>query len=296
MVSKAVPAILPLSFSLGFSRRLILAASLLVAGGACASAQAPSFGKGLQASMDMNADALPDAPQPQDQDAAHAGSGRSVTLRGTPARILDDQAAIWSSPFHLHGGDFKWLVPLGLVTAATITIDHQTVTSSQLKDKQLNDRSDKASNVLTGGLVALPVALFGAGQFGHDDKARETGILGGEALVDSLAVEQGMKLIFWRERPADDRGRGKFFQSSAGADGSFPSSHSVFAWSSAAVLAEEYPAWWAQAGVYSAAAGVSLTRVMALQHFPSDVLVGSAVGWMVGHYVVRKHRKVRPLY
>jgi membrane-associated phospholipid phosphatase len=40
---------------------------------------------------------------------------------------------------------------------------------------------------------------------------------------------------------------------------------------------------------YGLAAGLSLTRVLARQHFPSDVLVGSAVGWLVGRYVFHKH-------
>jgi membrane-associated phospholipid phosphatase len=42
---------------------------------------------------------------------------------------------------------------------------------------------------------------------------------------------------------------------------------------------------------YGLATAVSLTRVLGQQHFPSDVLVGSAVGWLVGHYVFRKHRR-----
>jgi membrane-associated phospholipid phosphatase len=42
---------------------------------------------------------------------------------------------------------------------------------------------------------------------------------------------------------------------------------------------------------YGLATGVSLTRVLARQHFPSDVLVGSAVGWLVGRYVFHKHHK-----
>ena len=31
-------------------------------------------------------------------------------------------------------------------------------------------------------------------------------------------------------------------------------------------------------------------RVLGREHFPSDVLVGSAVGWMIGRYVVHRHR------
>ena len=46
-------------------------------------------------------------------------------------------------------------------------------------------------------------------------------------MIDSLIVEQGMKLIFLRERPNVDDARGKFFQTSVGWDGSFPSNHSM---------------------------------------------------------------------
>ena len=86
----------------------------------------------------------------------------------------------------------------------------------------------------------------------------------------------------WRERPKVDDSKGKFFQGDAGIDSSFPSSHSVLAWSSAAVIADEYPSRWVKFSVYTLATGVSLTRVLGQQHFPSDVLVGSAFGWMVG--------------
>jgi len=37
--------------------------------------------------------------------------------------ILRDQRAIWTSPLHLEGDDAKWLVPLGLSTAALIATD-----------------------------------------------------------------------------------------------------------------------------------------------------------------------------
>jgi membrane-associated phospholipid phosphatase len=156
-------------------------------------------------------------------------------------------------------------------------------------DPAFNNDNTNASNVMIGGFIAAPVILYGVGHFRDNEHARETGLLGAEALVDGVVVEQGMKLIFWRERPYQDQGRGRFFQSSAGVDSSFPSSHSVLAWSAAAVIAGEYHNPWTQILVYSGAAGISVTRLMGQQHFPSDVLVGSAAGWLVGHYVY-KHR------
>ncbi len=52
-----------------------------------------------------------------------------------------------------------------------------------------------------------------------------------------------------------------------------------------------YPSLWMKAGVYTLASGVSLTRVMGQEHFPTDVLVGSAAGWLIGHYVFRARRR-----
>src|SRR6266851_3005804 len=40
--------------------------------------------------------------------------------------VLRDQEAIWTSPFHLHGRDARWLAPLGLGTAALIATDRNT--------------------------------------------------------------------------------------------------------------------------------------------------------------------------
>jgi PAP2 superfamily len=228
---------------------------------------------------------LPEAPtpQPSEKDA--------VTIRNTPIHILKDQAAIWTSPLHIRAHDLEWLLPLAAATGVGIATDHHVMSSVVSQDPNFNQNNIDASNVLLGGFIAAPVALYGFGHFKDDEHAREAGILGGEALVDGVVVEQAMKLIFWRERPAVNNAHGLFFQSDAGVDSSFPSAHSALAWSSAAVIAGEYPSRWTQFGVYTLATGVSLTRVLGQQHFPTDVLVGSAVGWLVGHYVYRAHHK-----
>jgi membrane-associated phospholipid phosphatase len=236
---------------------------------------------------------LPDAPQPQATEDAKAEDSNSVTLRNTPRHILEDQGAIWTSPLRLRPHDLEWLVPLTLATGAAIATDHRALSSVVFHDATFNHANVDASNVLTGGLIGTPVILYGLGRIHANAHAQEAGILSGEAILDGLVVEQDMKLVFWRERPTTDNQHGKFFQTGAGVDSSFPSSHSLLAWSSAAVIAGEYPSRWVQFGVYSMAAGVSVTRVLGQEHFPSDVLVGSAAGWLVGHYVYRRHHKVR---
>jgi membrane-associated phospholipid phosphatase len=51
-----------------------------------------------------------------------------------------------------------------------------------------------------------------------------------------------------------------------------------------------------QLTIYTLATGVSLTRVLGQEHFPSDVLIGSAAGWLIGHYVYRHHHKDRTFF
>lgn len=224
---------------------------------------------------------LPDAPQP---------SQKEIIL-GMPKNIFQDQVGIWTSTARIRPKDFVWLAPLAVATGVSIATDHHTVSSIISHDPGFNNANANAANGLTGGLIAIPAGLYGLGLLHNNSHERETGILSGEAVIDAYIVQEGLKLMSWRERPMQDNGRGLFFQGSAGTDSSFPSNHSIIAWSSAAVIASEYPSPWAQLGVYSMATGVSLTRVMGQQHFPTDVLIGSAAGWLIGRYVVRRHHR-----
>jgi membrane-associated phospholipid phosphatase len=101
---------------------------------------------------------------------------------------------------------------------------------------------------------------------------------------------QAMKLLTDRARPADGS-NGHFW---SGGD-SFPSGHSMEAWALAKVVADEYsdkPL--IKIGMYSFATAVSLSRISGQRHYPSDVLVGSAVGYLIGKFVMRNHQQVQP--
>jgi hypothetical protein len=263
--ARLIPLIRPQQSLLRFRNSIAYLVLLAAAAGCCAQTQAN----------------LPNAPEPQPD----------VTVKGFPLRVVTDQKAIWTSPAQIRIKDLDWLVPLAAVTGVAIATDRDAMVHMVPVDAKLNKRSVDASNALTGGMVAIPVGLFGWGAMRNNPHARETGLLGGEAMVDGLVVEQVMKLAFMRERPAVDNANGKFFQTSVGIDGSFPSNHTVIAWSSAAVLADEYPSTLSRLLIYSAATGVTMTRVIGREHFPSDVIVGSAAGWLIGHYVFRRHHK-----
>jgi hypothetical protein len=228
---------------------------------------------------------LPDAPKPQ------PASSDDLTLRNAPRNFLHDQEMIWTSPAHLRAHDLEWLMPLAAAAGTAFATDTHTMTQVVSQNSSFNNASVNTSDVLVGSLIAVPVGIYGFGLKTKDTHAREAGYLSGESMVDALTVGEVLKLVSLRERPNVDGARGHFYQTSAGIDSSFPSEHSIIAWSAASSLAAEYPTLWKQIALYSAATGVSLTRVMGQQHFPSDVLVGSSLGWLIGHEVVARHHR-----
>lgn len=200
-----------------------------------------------------------------------------------------DEWSIVRSPAHLRKQDLKWLLPLTAATAVSFATDEKTQSEVVSRNPSFNQASVNASDALVGGLIAAPVMLFGAGSMRHSEHAREAGILGGEAMVDAYVAGALIKIVTFRQRPDSGNSEGSFFRTTNGVDSSFVSQHSLVAWSSASAIAAAYPNPWVDAGLYTAATGVSLTRVMGRQHFPTDVLLGSSVGWLIGHYVYRAH-------
>ena len=205
--------------------------------------------------------------------------------------VLRDQKAIWTAPFHLRGRDARWLAPLGIGTAALIATDRSTGDEIAESRKQLNASrfvSYAGSGYGVGG-VALTFYLFGRAK--HNERARETGLLGAEALVDSALVVTALKEIAQRSRPLAGKDRGDFFDGGS----SFPSGHSIEAWSLATVIANEYhDRRLVQVVAYGIAGAVSVARFTGQNHYLSDVLVGSAMGYGIGRYVYHAHHRKAP--
>jgi membrane-associated phospholipid phosphatase len=227
---------------------------------------------------------LPDTPQ------AQSDAQSVVSLRDVPGNFLNDQKAIWTSPLQIRASNVVIPVFVVLGTTVLITTDHQVMSEEVSHDKSFNDHNITASNAMLGALGAAPVFFYAAGKAKHDDHATETGILAGESMGDAIVVSEVIKIIARRERPNVDNSEGKFFQPGVGFDSSFASNHSFLAWSAAGAIATEYHGTFTKIAAYGLATGVSVTRVLGQQHFPADVFVGTACGWLIGHYMVKHHR------
>jgi membrane-associated phospholipid phosphatase len=202
--------------------------------------------------------------------------------------ILRDQKAIWTAPFHVERADAKWMVPsgiglLGLITTDRITGDEISEFHSQVKPSKIISYAGS-----TYAVGAIAATFYVVGRHKHDTRARETGMLVTEGLVDSWLVVSALKGITQRGRPQTGHERSEFFD---GGD-SFPSGHSIQAWSVATIVAHEYhdrPI--VQVASYGIASAVSLARFTGGRHYLSDVLVGSALGYGIGRYIYRAHHR-----
>src|ERR1041385_9057321 len=202
--------------------------------------------------------------------------------------ILRDQKAIWTAPFHLKHDDMSWLAPIGIGTAALIVTDQQTGDELAESHRQLSTSRVISYGGSVYGVAATAGAFYFIGRAAHNERARETGILGAEALVDSAILVTAIKEITQRTRPSGGVSRSDFFDGGS----SFPSGHSIEAWSLATVIANEYHSHRAvQIAAYGIASAVSISRFTGEKHYLSDVLVGGAMGFGIGRYVYRTHHR-----
>jgi len=200
------------------------------------------------------------------------------------SRFAKDQEAIWTAPAHLRLVDVDWLLPLGVATGVSLATDtefskHLSNSPSRLKN------ADDFSNYGIGSMAAAAGGLYLWGHFTHNDHLRETGFLAIEAALNATADSYALKYAFGRERPLQDHYQGKFWKG----DDSFPSEHAAAAWAIAGVIAHEYPSPYVSLLSYGTAAAIGAARIDAKQHFPTDVLIGSALGWFVAQQVYRRH-------
>jgi membrane-associated phospholipid phosphatase len=224
------------------------------------------------------------AAQAPPQTVPDASQSTDHQVRTFVERFLDHERAIWTSPFRINHQDVKWLLPLGASTAALIVADSRI--SHEVAESKLQGPSGIVSNAGNIPVLVAPVAILALGKLSHNEKTRETGELSLEAVLHSSVVVEVLKHATNRERPPKDNGRGDFWDGGQ----SFPSGHAITAFSFATVLAEQYPEnKWIKFGSYGFAGAVGLSRISGLNHFPSDVLVGASMGYLIGHYVVR-HR------
>lgn len=201
--------------------------------------------------------------------------------------IILDQKDIWTSPFRMNAQNAGWWIGFGGATAALIATDRHTSTLLENTKLQVTWGNNLSRIGASYTLIPLVAGFYGFGVFRDNAKAREVGVLGAEALMDSVIVQGVLKPIAGRNRPNGPREPGQFFDGGV----SFPSGHAIESWTLASVISYEYGHTKIVPIIACSLAGVvSLARFGARQHYASDLLAGGAMGWFIGRYVWKTHQ------
>lgn len=162
------------------------------------------------------------------------------------------------------------------------------VLSSSALDRRIFDSAQNhAASSSVKGLVsvgnAIPyLALGGAGLLALDDSnpvRQRTAFSAGEAGAASFIAATGIKYAFGRARPETGEGTGSFHPfATQDRHNSFPSRHAAVAWGVATPFASEYGTYWP----YAIAAITTMGRAASREHWLSDAVGGSVIGYALG--------------
>jgi membrane-associated phospholipid phosphatase len=149
------------------------------------------------------------------------------------------------------------------------------------------------------GMILFPTALYAIGLVQKDRYAQETYLLAAEAVFNSEILTSVMKDVTRRLNPGVVPTGGDFsdtwFKKKKGSwvrgIGSFPSGHTIAAFSVATIYAKRYPnPRWHRWVAYGLAGVVGFSRVSLETHFVSDVFAGAALGYVIASEVVLGRR------
>jgi membrane-associated phospholipid phosphatase len=190
----------------------------------------------------------------------------------------------------------QWVATGGVVTAGVVLY----IYDDEIRDFFQRNQSNGLSNISKFGLEPLgsgvyPAILLGGtyvyGLAAHNSTARQIALGGTQAWMMGAVTAQVIKLLTQRHRPYQDvpgnprlwKGPFKSLKYT-----SFPSGHTITAFSLAAFLSSVYKDRpWVAVVSYGLATGVGLSRVYDDQHWASDVFIGAALGFAIGKLVFR---------
>jgi membrane-associated phospholipid phosphatase len=217
---------------------------------------------------------------------------REVSWRRLPMNFLHDQEDIWLLPRTLaKGHDWVPTVAIVGVTAGLLAVDPHDAPYFR-RTATFNDFNAAFSGKNTALEMALvPATFYAVGLARRDSYVEKTALFAGEAVLDSTVLEVVIKAVSHRLRPSDIAPEGDFsdtfFHSKKPLSSSFPSGHTIEAFSIATVFARRYRSHhWAPWVAYGVAGVIGFSRITLQSHFPSDVFLGAALGYSVSRFVV----------
>lgn len=150
------------------------------------------------------------------------------------------------------------------------------------------------------GTIVLGAGLWLSGRLAHDDTRERIGLRSLEAIAVTGVVTGVLKGVTGRARPYASPDDARSFVLGRGIGDrsefqSFPSGHATAAWAFASAVDAEWSRLnpsrprWVPIALYTMATLTAASRIYEHKHWASDVVLGSAIGFVGGRAVVRWH-------
>jgi membrane-associated phospholipid phosphatase len=217
-------------------------------------------------------------PEAEDMESLHLQVGY---VRDKRVGIVTDLHNIYTSPIQVRGSDLCLLM---IGTGTMLLVDQDVY--DRINAGPRSPEARRLSAVVTElGNSLSALAICGL----ISVKDRDTAYLGANAVAYSGIACLTLKAAFGRARPWQREGPYAFAGPSINEDyNSMPSGHSATAFALATVLAKQYPEY--KYVFYACASLIAVSRVYVHAHWPSDVLVGAALGVWSANQVMGRSR------
>jgi membrane-associated phospholipid phosphatase len=220
-------------------------------------------------------------------------------IKSSVKSFFQEEKKIWTSPFRIKKNDLNYILPAVAGLGMIYTIDrpirrefsyfnnhHASINSL---NKKITYLGEPAINIGISSLFFLNGLIF------KNYKSAEAGYVSSKAIVHAGIVAFVLKKIVGRERPYYNDNLGSFHIFTRLEEGSsfhsFPSGHTITAFSMATVIAKEYrDKKWVGITSYGLASLVGLSRISLDRHWASDVLIGSILGYAIGNFTYKQHQ------
>jgi PAP2 superfamily len=204
----------------------------------------------------------------------------------------EDAKALLTAPLRMDRQD--WLITGGALAGIGLSFALDRPINTMVGRNQHAGPHDVANAFNTLGsaevLLAVNAGMIGLGylheSYGYSSGLKQTGLISLEAELFAVGASFALKEISGRSRPDRHEGTTHFDPFGNGSS-SFVSTHAAASFAVASVLADRHEWGWLAYGVAGAVAG---SRIYTQQHFASDVVAGSLIGWGIGRFLSRRHR------
>jgi membrane-associated phospholipid phosphatase len=196
----------------------------------------------------------------------------------------DDFVEVLVSPKNWKGKDFLSLSAVLGAGLLLYSVDQDI--QQWVQDHRSSSSEDifKAITHLGDGvvLIGLMTALYVSGEVSDSNSLRKTALLSLESWLTTGIIVRGLKSVVGRARPWTGESSHSFHPfSTRSRFASFPSGHASSAFAVAAVIADQSKKVYIDILAYSLATLVAISRIHIDKHWASDILVGSAFGYVV---------------